>query len=85
MGAAEASTQMGGTTPYYDFQYFTLLRRAATGRDVALQFLYDHVGDERRANNPLVSNSVQTFPDLMQIHQVECRSTSAPISTGSPS
>jgi hypothetical protein len=60
-------------------QYFPVFVQKGTGKNIDLNLLWDHVGDELHARSPFFSTHVLVNSDFLDMHGIECRSKDTPI------
>jgi hypothetical protein len=65
--------------PFIYMQYFPVFLQKGTGKNMDLNLLWDHVGDELRAQSPFFSTHALVNSDFLVMHGIECRSKDAPI------
>ncbi|MEX3968637.1 hypothetical protein AB4Y42_41960 [Paraburkholderia sp. EG286B] len=65
--------------PFIYMQYFPVFLQKGTGKNMDLNLLWDHVGDELRAQSPFFSTHVLVNSDFLAMHGIECRAKDAPI------
>lgn len=65
--------------PYIFMQYFPVFLQKGTGKDIELNMLWDHVGDELRARSPLLSTHALVDSDYLSMHGLDCRPRNSPI------
>jgi hypothetical protein len=65
--------------PYIFLQYFPIFIQKGTGKNIDLNLLWDHVGDELQARSPFFSTNVLAHADFLDMHAIECRPSNAPL------
>ncbi|EON13126.1 hypothetical protein C266_13979 [Pandoraea sp. SD6-2] len=69
---AQVDRDLKTGTSFISMQYFPVLRRQETGKDLEMQILFERRGDKIEARSPFFSSSVLQRNDFLASHGLTC-------------